>query len=116
MSAPTTVNSQDAGSLFTVTSLVTLQGSALAATIVPNVLLFLIPNLSQTFSNWLTFLIAMVVSILAALQASRSLLAETSRGLFWLAAVLNGFLVFAAAVGIELGAGQVVTPPGGTTP
>ncbi len=75
--------------------------------------MFLVPIISQTISNWISFIIAMGISLSVARIA-------TGQGtLHWVASVLNGFLIFAAAVGIELGASAaapVVEPPGQTSP
>ena len=82
--------------LFTLESLLSLQGSAAAALLVPNVLGFLIGG--AKFNNcrkWISFFIAMGLSYLAAA------LAPSPNWVKWVLASFNGFLVFASAVGIN---------------
>ncbi len=92
------VNPEDAKSLFTLTSLLSLQGAAAAALLVPNVLLYLIREPFKPYAKWVSFVIAMVLSYLVAV------LATTGDWTKWVLAFFNGFLIFASAVGINQGA------------
>lgn len=88
------MNTQKINALFTVESLTSLQGAALVALVVPNVLTYLIGPSFLPFEKWLGFAIAMVLALFIATRS-------TERGVMkWLVAVLNGFLIFAAAAGL----------------
>lgn len=100
--------------LFTMDSLLSLQGSAAAALLVPAVLLYLIGDGFRPFAKWVSFVIALGLSYLVAA------LAQDQSVFKWILAFFNGFLVFASAVGINQAAAQQgslgatpVTPPGG---
>ncbi len=86
--------------LFTMESLLSLQGSAAAALLVPAVLLYLIGEGFKPVAKWVSFVIALGLSYLVA-----ALAADTGV-LKWVLAFFNGFLVFASAVGINQGAAQ----------
>lgn len=91
-------------SLFTLASLTTLQGSALAAVIVPNSLGALIPKITPTQRNWAGFAVAQSCAYATAVAADG---AGPGR---WLIALLNGFLIFASAFGLTaLGAGSAAS-------
>jgi len=81
--------------LFTLTSLVSLQGAAAASLIVPNVLTYLIGASFKPYEKWVAFAIAMLLSLLTAL------LAPSPDFTKWIVAVFNGFLIFASAIGIN---------------
>jgi hypothetical protein len=89
------MNPNDANSLFTTTSLLSLQGSAAAALIVPNVLKYLISTIPTWATKWIAFVIALGLSFLVAVVAS------DSNFMKWVVAFFNGFLVFASAMGIN---------------
>ncbi len=86
--------------LFTMESLLSLQGSAAAALLVPAVLLYLIGEGFKPVAKWVSFVIALGLSYLVAY------LAADTGFLKWVLAFFNGFLVFASAVGINQGAAQ----------
>jgi hypothetical protein len=96
---PTAVNATDASSLFTVTSLVTLQGATAAALVVPNGFGILFGN---HFKPWmrrlLTFIIALGIFLTVALTSTQS-----PDFLTLIVAILNGFLVFTSAIGVNAG-------------
>lgn len=104
------MNTQKINALFTVESLMSLQGAALVALVVPNVLTYLIGPAFLPYEKWIGFAIAMALALFI---ASRS----TGQGAMkWLVTVLNGFLIFAAAAGLTqvLGAasdGRPITGP-----
>jgi hypothetical protein len=101
-----TMNTERINSLFTKESLLSLQGAALAATIVPNVLTYLIGSAFLPLEKWVGFGIAMLFAIYIAVQS-------TDKGAQkWLIAILNGFLIFSAAAGMTdvLGGGRPVNP------
>ncbi len=106
------MNTQKINALFTVESLTSLQGAALVAMVVPNVLTYLIGPSFAPLEKWLGFGIAMLMALFI---ASRS----TETGVMkWVIGVLNGFLIFAAAAGLTqvLGAssgGRPITGPDG---
>lgn len=106
------MNIQRINSLFTKESLMSLQGAALVALVVPNVLTYLIGPPFQPFEKWVGFAIALALALYIAVQS-------TEKGAMkWLIAVLNGFLIFAAATGLTqvLGAatgGRPITGPEG---
>jgi hypothetical protein len=89
------MNGNDANSLFTLTSLLSLQGSAIATMLIPNVLGYLIGASFNPLRKWVAFAIAMLLSLLVAYVATSS---DATK---WIVAVFNGFLVFASAVGIN---------------
>ena len=107
------MDTQKINALFTAESLLSLQGAALVAMVIPNVLTYLIGPAFAPLEKWLGFGIAM---LLALYIAARS----TEKGLMkWLIGLLNGFLIFAAAAGLTqvLGsasphAGRPPTAPG----
>jgi hypothetical protein len=89
------MNPRDANSLFTATSLLSLQGSAAAALLVPNGLRFLITSIPRWLTKWIAFIIALGLSFMVAYIA-------TDPGFMkWVVAFFNGFLVFASAMGIN---------------
>jgi hypothetical protein len=96
--------------LFTSDSLVSLQGSTAAALLVPNVLVHLVGSSFAPFAKWVAFGIAMSLALLVANRAS-----ETGR-FKWIVAVLNGFLIFASAVGINQVAFHVESGEVSSTP
>lgn len=91
------------GSLFTTGSLATLQGSVLAAALVPAVLGYLIGPTFEPFTKWTAFIISIIVPLVIAYASN----AENRNPLTWTVAVLNGFVIFASAVGIQVGASLV---------
>jgi hypothetical protein len=95
------MNKNAFGALFTKESLAGLQGAAAATLLVPNVLTYLIGNDFQPYEKWLGFAIAMVLSAMVALQAPKKGWTK------WVAAILNGFLVYASAVGLN----SAMSPP-----
>ena len=80
--------------LFTKESLASLQGAAAATLLVPNVLTYLIGNSFQPYEKWVALAIALLLSAIVAWQA------PTKGWVKWVIAVLNGFLIFASAVGL----------------
>jgi hypothetical protein len=62
--------------------------------LVPNVLAYLIGSSFAPYEKWVAFIIAMLLAFLIALQASDKSATK------WILAVLNGFLIFASAVGL----------------
>jgi hypothetical protein len=102
------MNRERINALFTQESLLSLQGAALVALIIPNVLTYLIGAPFLPYEKWVGFGIAM---ILALFIASRS--TETG-AMKWVIALLNGFLIFAASAGLTdmLGPQTVGAGPG----
>lgn len=94
------MNPNDANSLFTVTSLLSLQGSATAALLVPNALKLLISNIPASVTKWIAFVISLGLSLLVAAVASDTSFVK------WVVAFFNGFLVFASAMGINQAAAR----------
>lgn len=90
--------------LFTWQSLASFQGAATVALIVPNVLGFLIGNKFSPFKKWFAFVIAIVLSLAVAY------LAESTDITKWIVAIVNGFLIFASAVGINQSATASLIP------
>lgn len=90
---PDTPSNLDA--LFTLTSLLSLQGAAAASLLVPNVLTYLIGANFKPYEKWVAFAIAMALALVTAY------LATDANVLKWLVAVFNGFLIFASAVGVN---------------
>ena len=82
-------------SLYTGASLLSLQGSAAAALLVPNVLGNLIGERFDPWRKWTSLGIAMGLALLAAG------LATEAGGIKWVVAFFNGFLVFASAMGLN---------------
>jgi general stress protein CsbA len=93
--------------LFTMQSLLSLQGSAAAALIVPNVLAYLFGDTFKPYKKWVAFVLAMVLSYLVAILASG---VDWTK---WILAFFNGFLIFASAVGVNQAASSS-TQLGGT--
>jgi hypothetical protein len=84
----------DIEQLFTPASLLTLQGSAAAAYLVPNVLGKMM-TIGGRGRAWIAFVIAMGLSLLALT------LLEKVEPINWVVAVINGFLIAASALGIN---------------
>ncbi|MCW2758383.1 MAG: hypothetical protein JWO46_2129, partial [Nocardioidaceae bacterium] len=82
--------------LFTPTSLVTLQGSALAAFLIPNVLGVAVPKFFPKAAYAATSL-----GVALAIQLSVASGTTDKDVVTWAVAVLNGFLVAASALGIN---------------
>ncbi|HEY6740257.1 MAG TPA: hypothetical protein VI076_15545 [Actinopolymorphaceae bacterium] len=82
-------------SLYSVASLLTLQGAAAAALLVPNVLGLLIGETFDRYRKWTSFGVSLVLAFVAAG------LADDTSWVTWIVAVFNGFLVFAAAMGVN---------------
>lgn len=80
--------------LFTKESLASLQGAAAATLLVPNVLTYLIGNSFQPYEKWVALVVALLLAAIVAVQA------PTKSWIKWVVAVLNGFLIFASAVGL----------------
>lgn len=89
------MNAQNLDALFTTESLLSLQGAAAAALLVPAVLLYLIGDAFKPYAKWVSFAIAMILSYLVAILAADTGFVK------WILAFFNGFLVFASAVGIN---------------
>ena len=89
--------------LFTIASLLSLQGSSAAALLIPNVLTYLIGDAFKPYKKWVSFAIAMILAYLVAV------LAQSADWTRWIVALFNGFLVFASAVGINEAAGRGTT-------
>ncbi|MEO8391506.1 MAG: hypothetical protein ABI700_00800 [Chloroflexota bacterium] len=89
--------------LFTLESLLSLQGAAAASWLVPNVLGTLIGPRFDRFRLWAAFLIGMGLALLTAA------IAKDTSGVKWILALFNGFLIFSSAVGINQGAGAATT-------
>lgn len=83
--------------LFTTESLLSLQGAAAAALLVPNVLGYLIGKAFDLYRKWVSFALAMILAYLVAF------LAPDAHWMKWIQAFFNGFLIFASAVGINEG-------------
>lgn len=81
--------------LFTLTSLLSLQGATAAALLVPNVLTYLIGANFKPYEKWVAFAIAMALALVTAFIASDPSILK------WLVAVFNGFLIFASAIGVN---------------
>lgn len=93
------------GALFTITSLLSLQGSATAATLVPNVFMYLLGDSFKPKAKWVSFLIAMALQFLVAYLVPKHDIVT------WIIAFFNGLLVFASAVGINQGISSMGPPP-----
>lgn len=86
---------EDLDSLYSVASLLSLQGAAAAALLIPNVLGTLIGENFDRYRKWTSFGVAIVLSFVSAA------LATNAGWIKWLLALFNGFLVFASAMGIN---------------
>lgn len=95
------MNTQKLNALFTRESLLSLQGAALVTMVIPNVLAYLIGSSFYPYEKWLGFGIAMLLALYIAAQSTER------GGMKWLIAVLNGFLIFAAAAGLTQVLGAV---------
>jgi len=80
---------------FTIQSLLTLQGSTAATLLVPNVLGYLVGKSLDKYRKYISFIISMFLAYLIAIIAS------TEPWYKWILAFLNGFVIFASAVGIN---------------
>jgi hypothetical protein len=85
-------------SLFTLESLLSLQGATVAALLVPNAAGVLLGDRVRPWRPWLSLLVAMGLAALVAYLAT-----ETSP-VKWIIAFFNGLLIFMAAVGGNEGA------------
>lgn len=81
--------------LFTLTSLLSLQGASAASLIIPNVLRYLIGAAFDRYEKWTGFIISMVIALATALIATEP------NPVKWLVAIVNGFLIFASAIGVN---------------
>ncbi len=91
------MNPQTLNALFTVESLLSLQGAAAAALLVPNVIGYLVGEAFHPYKKWVSFGLSMILAYLVAF------LAPDAHWMKWVQAFFNGFLVFASAVGINEG-------------
>jgi len=91
------MNPESLKDLFTVESLLSLQGAVAAALLIPCVLGSLIDNdkYTERWRKWTSFVIAILLAYLVAL------LAPEQNFVKWIIAFFNGFLVFASAMGIN---------------
>ena len=78
---------------FTLESLLTLQGSSVAALFVANVFGFLIGTISTSGKKWIAFIVSLLLSYLAAYLATDADFVK------WILAFFNGLVIFAAAMG-----------------
>ncbi|HZQ06025.1 MAG TPA: hypothetical protein VFD70_05555 [Anaerolineae bacterium] len=83
--APSTLNA-----LFTVPSLLSLQGASAARLLGPNVLAYLIGGGFKPFAKWVGFGIAIVLALLTAILAS------DPNWIKYIIALFNSFLIFAS--------------------
>jgi hypothetical protein len=90
--------------LFTLQSVLSLQGAAAASLLIPNVLGYLIGPAFQPYQKWAAFIVAMALALLVAG------LAPEKKWTKWLVAVLNGFLIFASAAGLNQTAATLSAP------
>jgi hypothetical protein len=94
--------SANLGGLFTVASLVSLQGAAAACLLVPNVLGVLIgPQFSPRLRNWTAFVLAEGLAYLTAV------IVNNGSWLHWVIACFNGFLIFSSAFGLDAAGAQI---------
>lgn len=91
------MDAQTLVSLFTLESLLSLQGAAVAVLLVPNVLGYLIGDRFTPYRKWVSFGLSMLLAYLVAALAPGGEWAK------WVLAFFNGFLIFASAVGINEG-------------
>lgn len=89
--------------LFTAASVITLQGSALAAFVLANLAGKLFSGVTDRMRAWIATVVALVLQLGAAGQV-----ADPS-AMTWIVGFLNGALVAASALGIN----QTTTPSGG---
>jgi hypothetical protein len=89
------MNPNEANALFTATSLLSLQGSAVASLFVPNVLMRLIGDRFRPYAKWVSFAIAMFLSFSIAFMASSQEMTK------WVVAFFNGFMICASAIGFN---------------
>lgn len=89
------LSSEALSQLFTIESLLSLQGAATAAVLVPSVLLYLLGDRFLPYAKWTSFVVAVMLAFLSAL------LAKEATGVKWIVALFNSFLIFAAAVGVN---------------
>jgi hypothetical protein len=96
IASATSTASSNLGSLFTLASLLSLQGAAAACLIVPNVLGILVgPKFGSRVRNWCAFILAMSLAYLTAA------LVTDGGWPRWIIAFFNGFLIFASAYGLD---------------
>lgn len=81
-----------------------LQGSAAAALLVPNVLVYLIGESFRPNAKWVAFLISLVLAYMVAY------LAVAANKMKWVVAFFNACLIFASAVGINEAANKQTMP------
>ncbi|MCS7281975.1 MAG: hypothetical protein RMK65_02870 [Anaerolineae bacterium] len=91
------MNPQTLNALFTVESLLSLQGAAAASFIVPNGIGYLVGSGFDRYRKWVSFAMAMFLAYLVAL------LTPETHWIKWILAFFNGFLIFSSAVGINEG-------------
>jgi len=84
----------DVNALFTGASLVSLQGSVSACLLVPAVIEYLVGHSIPSAKKWIAFVVALGLAYAVAA------LATGGSPFRWLIALLNGFVIFASAVGI----------------
>ncbi|OQY97283.1 MAG: hypothetical protein B6D41_03760 [Chloroflexi bacterium UTCFX4] len=92
--------------LFTLSSLLSLQGATAASLLIPNVLTYLIGLQFKPYEKWTAFAIALLLALVTAF------LATDANNLKWLVAIFNGFLIFASAVGLNEMAARTRQTPG----
>jgi hypothetical protein len=89
------MDTETLNALFTVQSLLSLQGSAAAALLVPDVIGYLVGDTFNPYKKWVSFGLAMLLAYLVAF------LAPSTDWFKWVLSFFNGFLAFASAVGIN---------------
>lgn len=86
---------------FTRETIASLTGSALVALLIPSGLMYLIGPRFKPFAKWACFLVSMFLSFAIASTATGATAgAVQTRDLwYWILTVVNGFLIFASALG-----------------
>jgi hypothetical protein len=88
MDTPTNINA-----LYTIQTLVSLQGAAGLCVIVPNILTYLLGPTFKDYAKWVSFGLALFLALLGAAVAN------DPSWIKWVVALFNGFLIFGSAIG-----------------
>jgi hypothetical protein len=103
------LDSRGLSSLLSRESLTSLQGAAAVTLLVPNVLAYLFGVEFRAYEKWVGLVVAVVIGFVVT-QRPRSV-----DWTWWVVALLNGLLIYSAAVGLTTMLGVAVDPGGMAT-
>jgi hypothetical protein len=100
------VTSHPLSSLLSRESLTSLQGAAAATLLVPNVLAYIFGVEFRVYEKWVGLVVAVVIGFVVTKRP------RSADWTWWVVALLNGLLIYSAAVGLTTMLGVAVDPGG----